>query len=270
MVKLIIAALLALLWAQNGIARGYETTEQILQDCARPVEAKPSAQLLEFLQAGGNTLASLPTIDCVAVLFGDSRDETRAYAIAADAGHYITRRIKAGTDRARYRFAQTPFAFADKPRGEGQWQIIRWEFDTPEIKIDDDTPLKMRRIRPKPKGALQDQTVSIERRFKIERQGETVDELWLLVDDWGPWRRHLDAPRERKWHVYSTRTNVTVLRSLLTPLRSKPSKISWHSTDLAQLVYVKDGKVDLRITEEELAPLRTFLKDFDVWAGHRN
>jgi hypothetical protein len=32
---------------------------------------------------------------------------------------------------------------------------------------------------------------------------------------------------------------------------------------------VKDGKVDLKITEEELAPLRVFLKDYDVWAEER-
>jgi hypothetical protein len=258
---------MGLVWAQSSIARGYETTEQILSDCARPIEAQPSAELLEFLKAGKGTLASYPKIDCVAVLFGDSRDETRAISVAEDGGYFITRRIKAGKERARYRFAQIPFAFADKPSREGQWQIIRWEFDTPEIKLDADTPLKFSRVRAKSKGVLQEQTVSVERRFKIVQQGEIVDELWLLVDDWGPWRKLL-APRERKWHVYSTRANVTLLNSLLTPLRSKPGK-SWSSKDPAELVYVKDGKVDLKITEEELAPLRTFLKDYDVWAEER-
>ncbi len=253
-------------WSGAALAAGYASQEEIVEDCAKPVAAAVDAPVLDHLWAGTNTLASMPIVDCVAVLFGDTRDRTMTFQPADDRSYYITRILKAGYNRPRYRFSQTPFSFVDKPQREPGWQVIRWEFDSPRLVIAPGEPLRFRRVQPSPTGVLQEQTVFMARAFPIERDGRVVDTLTVMVDDWGRWRAP-SALAERKWHVYSARANAVVLRSLLMDKESSQGQFGTGSTALQGLVYLKDGKVELIIDSEELSGLREFLDSFDVWSA---
>ncbi len=253
-------------WSGAALAAGYASQEEIVEDCAKPVAEAVDAPVLDHLWAGTNTLASMPIVDCIAVLFGDTRDRTMTFQPADDRSYYLTRILKAGYNRPRYRFSQTPFSFVDKPQREPGWQVIRWEFDSPRLVIAPGEPLRFRRVRPAPKGVLQEQTVFVARAFPIERDGRVVDTLTVMVDDWGRWRA-ASALAERKWHVYSARANAVVLRSLLMDKESSQGQFGTGSTALQGLVYLKDGKVELIIDSEELSGLREFLDSFDVWSA---
>jgi len=197
------------------------------------------------------------------VLFGDTRDRVLTFAPARNTAYFITRTARRGRDSAAFEMGQTPVNFARRLRSG--WQIRRWDFENKNFSISAKTVLKFRRIdaKPKGKGNTDTQSIRVLKVFPIRQNGKLRDRLFVLLDDWGQWRKP-GAPPERKWLVYSERANAVLMHSILYVQGGNSRK--WDSTDVRFIGYLTKGRWNLAIKAKELAPLRAYLKKLDLWS----
>ncbi len=244
----------------DGVAAGYSSGKEIAAACREPFPHVVSPELRAHLQAGIGAVASMPKVSCIAVLFGDSRDSILSFMPAADGSYFATRTASGTRSRPAYAVGQTPVNFARR-LGSG-WQIRRWDFETREFKIAQGRTLTFRRVDAQPSGVLDRQTIRVVKTFPIEQDGKVVERLHLLVDDWGKWRS-ASEPAERKWHVYSERSNAVLLHSALYTEGS--SGREWDSADVRVLAYMKGSEFDLVVNADQLAPFRAYMDSFHIW-----
>lgn len=242
-----------------GLAGGFSSAAEISAACAAPVLDAANDKELKRLQAGAT--ASMPNVSCIAVMFGDSRDHILTFKPAADRSWFLTRILHFGSREPSFEFSHTPVDAVRKlVKG---WDAQHWAFAAPEFRIAQELPLVLRRPGSRRKAAPV-RTLRVVRSFPIERDGQVADRLHILVDDWGRWRGRKKPP-ERKWQIYSERANAVVLRSIL--YTNEPDQVKWDSANLTALAYLKESQFDLVISRGDLAPLREFMKGFDVWAA---
>ncbi|MDJ0890249.1 MAG: hypothetical protein QNK18_03500 [Gammaproteobacteria bacterium] len=242
-------------------AAKYSSAAQIRDACTKPVPEVVSDRLHKYLQESDGAVASMPKVTCIAILFGDSRDRILSFKPSPDRSYFLTRTTKPSRRQPAYEMSQTPVNFARKLAAG--WQIRRWEFENPEFRIAEGQSLAFRRVDAEPKGVLDRQTIRVVRSFPITRSGQLVERLFLLVDDWGQWRSP-DKPAERKWHIYSERANAVLLHSVLYTEGGRGP--NWDSASIRTLVYMKGTEFDLMVNAEQLAPLRAYMDNFQVWA----
>ncbi len=205
-------------------------------------------------------LASMPHISCAAVLFGDSGDRVMTFQPSKDQSYFITRTVSGARSRPAFEFGQTPVNFA-RLLNSG-WQIRRWEFENTKFEIAQGTVLRFRRIDTPAQGVFNEQSIRVLEVFPIKQNGKIVDRLYVLVDDWGRWRSR-GKPPERKWHIYSERANAVLLHSILYVKGSNSRQ--WDRTNFKLIVYMKGTNWDLLIDSDQLAPLRDYMANLDIW-----
>lgn len=264
MIRLTCAAIYLICSMTMGAnAGGYASGTEIQSACAKPMPQVVTKELAAHLAKARNALSSLPKITCAAVLFGDTRDRVLTFVPAPDKSYFVTRTESPGRKRASFEMGQTPVNFARRLRGG--WQIRRWMFENAKFSISPKTVLKFRRIdaKPKGKGNTDTQTIRVLKVFPIRQDGKLRDRLFVLLDDWGKWRKP-GAPPERKWLVYSERANAVLMHSILYVKGGNSRK--WDATNVRFIGYLTRGRWNLAIKAKELAPLRAYLKKLDLWS----
>ncbi len=241
-------------------AAGFASGAEIQAACAKPMPKVVSRELVAHLDSGRNALTSLPKISCAAVLFGNTLDRVLTFEPAPGGAYFVTRTTRPGRTAAVFEIGQTPVNFARRLRSG--WQIRRWEFDGPSFRIAPKTVFKFRRIDADPGDGTDTQTIRVLKIFPILHNRKTVDRLFVLLDDWGRWRTPASPP-ERKWLVYSERANAVLMHSVL--YVKGGSRQKWDATNVRIISYRTKGQWDGVIKAKSLEPLRTYLKDLDLW-----
>lgn len=251
--------------------RLFASDEKILDICRSPMRPTKYRPVLNHFRATKDDPVSLPTIDCMFMKFSDGGARLWTYKPAGDNSYYMLRAHEGMTPNGAFVFAKHPLNFNHRlVLGGSDWVITRSTFspsDAFPLKADALLTLTEQSDGEDP----QTVTAKVVKSFPIVHQvngrATTVETLHIVVKNLVP-KELLGKVRERRrWYVYSQKANVFIERShALTPQDSKNKAATGVSGDLSALSYVEEGHHVLTLSASDLAALRAYVKDFDVWA----
>lgn len=253
--------------------RLFESPEEILRLCRSRMRPENFRAVLNHFKATKGDPVSLPTIDCLFMKWSDGSGRLWSYKPAQDKSYYMLRAHEGMTPRGAFVFARHPLNFIHRRVLNGpDWVVSRSEF-----KPLDAFPLKSGSTLTlvEQEGEQRDENVhaKVVKSFPIihTKDGSAiqVDALHIVVKDLGSRVLSGELRSLRRWYIYSEMANVFVERShALTKLDSENRAATGVSGDLSSLSYIKGSQYILELTEMDLAPLREYLRGFDVWAEH--
>ncbi len=251
--------------------RLFETPEKILRLCRSPMRPRNYRAVLKHFKATEGDPASLPTIDCLFIKSRDGGARLWSYKPAQDNSYYMLRAHEGMTPRGAFVFARHPLNFIHRRILNGpDWAITRSKF-TPldAFPLKNDSTLTL--IEQKGNEQPEKVTAKIIKSFPIihtvDGQASEVETLHIVVKNLGS--RILSGKRRsiRRWYIYSEKANVFIERShALTKEDSEIKAATGVSQELSYMAYIKDSQYILKLSKTDLAPLRDYLKEFDVWA----
>ena len=250
--------------------RLFATPESILRLCQSPMRPKRHRAVIEHFKATKGDPVSLPTIDCMFLKTQTGRGLLWTYKPGQDKTYYMLRAHEGLTPRGAFVFSRHPLSFNHRIILNGpDWKITRSTF-----KPLDALPLKgnANLVLTEQSNGGQPATVSVKviKTFPVMHtvngQPTNVENLHIVVKYLPP-RKLLGKLQDvRQWYIYAEKANVFVQRSQALILQDSINKAQTGvSKDISQISYIKDGKYILRLSATDLAPLRAWLKNFDVW-----
>lgn len=251
--------------------RLFATPEKILRLCRTPMRPKKFRPVLNHFRATKGDPVSLPTIDCLFMRSKDGGARLWSYKPAQDESYYMLRAHEGLTPRGAFVFARHPLNFIHRLILNGpDWVITRSQFSPPDaFPLDDRSTLTLTEQRQGE--APQTVRARVVKSFPIVRrengQATQVDTLHIVVKNLGSRVLSGKLRSLRRWYIYSAKANVFVERShALTREDSENQAATGVDGELSSLSYIKNNRYILKLTEKDLAPLREYLRDFDVWA----
>ena len=251
--------------------RLFETPEKILRLCRSPMRPKNYRAVLNHFKATKGDPVSLPTIDCLFMKSRDGGARLWSYKPAQDQSYYMLRAHEGMTPRGAFVFARHPLNFIHRRVLNGpDWVITRSEF----------TPLDAFPLNNGSRLTLTEQSEGEEpatvaarvvQSFPIVHrqngQSTHVETLHIVVKNLGSRVLSGELRSLRRWYIYSEKSNVFIERShALTKEDSENKAATGVSQELSYMAYIKDNQYILKVSRTDLAPLRDYLKEFDVWA----
>lgn len=257
----------------SGANAESDALEKIRERCGETISIGDTAALESHLGEGQAVAGSVPRIGCIAVLFKDAasgpypfhhQSHVLRFQPTEDDEYFFTAKygLSEPPGRDLLWFNQTPVTFQGASRsGAFNRNIQRWEFGPEGFALQQEQPLSVRRVYADSKKGAHDQTLRIVKSFPIEIDGEIVDRLHVVVDDWGRWRNPDD--HELQWMIYSEYTNAAIRPRTTLYIKGFPG--ANHLRSLDSLIYLDtDGEVELSIPAASLKSFNDFLYDFDV------
>ncbi len=251
--------------------RLFANPEKILDLCRSPMRPKKYRAVLNHFKATQGDPVSLPTIDCLFMKDKSGGALLWSYKPAKDKSYYMLRAHDGMTPRGGFVFARHPLNFNHRRILNGpDWAITRSTF----------TPLDAFPLTKHATLDLTEQsegeepakvTARVVKSFPIVHQvnGQSthVETLHIVVKKLGPKKLLGKLQDLRRWYIYSEKANVFIQRSqALTMQDSKNNAATGVNKELSYLSYIKGGQYVLKLSATDLAPLRAYLKSFDVWA----
>lgn len=251
--------------------RLFASEEKILDLCRAPMRPKNVRAVLDHLKATRDDPVSLPTVDCLFMKFNDGGARLWTYKPAEDKSYFMLRAHEGMTPEGAVVFAKHPLNFNHRRvLGGSDWVITRSTF-TPldAFPLTENATLTMTEQEQGEEPVTV--TAKVVKSFPIIRQTNgqptTVETLHIVVKNLPP-KEVLGKVRERRrWYIYSEKANVFIERSHALIVKDSENKAATGvSGDLSDLWYIHDGKFVLKLSAADLAPLRAYVKNFDVWA----
>ncbi|MFY0612782.1 MAG: hypothetical protein JXQ99_14715 [Hyphomicrobiaceae bacterium] len=255
---------------QANERRLFATPESIMRLCQSPMRPKRYRAVADHFKATEGDPVSLPTIDCMFLKTETGGGLLWTYKPAHDNSYYMLRAHEGLTPKGAFVFARHPFNFNHRIVLNGpDWKTTRSKF-----KPLDAFPLKENAnlILTEQTDGGQPATVPVKviKTFPIMHtvngQPANVENLHIVVKH-PPQRKLLGKLQDvRQWYIYAEKANVVVQRSQQLILQDSINKAhTGVSKDISQVSYIKDGKYILELSARDLAPLRDWLENFDVW-----
>lgn len=244
----------------------FSSPEQIARLCRLPYAIEPDPKRDTYLDGIAGDPASLPAVDCVFLGAGDRSSTLLSFRRADDGKWFVT------LERS-WVIPSGLVSISKHPLHRVQSTMLGWT-------LNRSVPVRARGGQAFPIGADADfyleesqpgeqrltSHVWVARSFPVNRDGETLDRLHVVIRDLGT-RSFFGEPTPlRQWYLYSERANAVLRRSRP---QAPDAALSLDSTDITFLAYYADGAWVAEMTADDLAPLRAFLGSFDIWADAR-
>ncbi|MCH9809053.1 MAG: hypothetical protein K0U74_15110 [Alphaproteobacteria bacterium] len=251
--------------------RLFESPEKILRLCRSPMRPKNFRAVLNHFKATRGDPVSLPTMDCLFIESAGGGARLWSYKPAEDNSYYMLRAHEGMTPRGAFVFARHPLNFIHRRVLNGpDWVITRSDFaplDAFPLKSDSKLTLTEQEGKKQPENITAKVVKSFPIIDTVDGQSSEVETLHIVVKDLGSRLLLGKLRRLRRWYIYSAKANVFIERShALTKEDSENSAATGVDVELSSLSYIKDNQYVLKVSNLDLAPLRNYLKDFDVWA----
>ncbi len=237
--------------------------DDIRRACSTPVAVDLPEEAVEFLHNSTNAVVSLPRLSCIAVLFdkefANTWDRVIRLSQAEDGSYAVTasNRLLHPNEAPHYTIRQIPFDGSRWVPGVGIG-VVRWEFESPEYRIEEGASLTLRRYQSIPAGASSELTIRVVRAFPILDDGVVVERLFLVGIDEVP-----SEPARRAsthWVLYSERANMVIhlFLTMFTEGHRGPPALS----RVERIVYFDQDQADLTIERDQLQDLLAFAQDY--------
>lgn len=250
--------------------RLFESPAKILELCRSPMRPKRFRAVLNHFRATRGDPVSLPSIDCLFIESADGGAVLWSYKPANDNSYYMLRAHEGLTPRGAFAFARHPLNFIYRRVLDGpDWVVRRSQFaplDAFPLKSDSRLTLVEQEGKEQPENVTAKVVKSFPIIHTVDGQASEVETLHIVVSDLG--RRVQSGKHQslRRWYIYSAKANVFIERShALTKQDSENRAGTGINGKLSSLSYIKDNQYILKVSNADLAPLRDYLKDFDVW-----
>ena len=238
----------------------FVSTENIKKLCAVPIRIPDDEKRDVYFKKMADDPASLPRVDCLFVATGDGSDVLFSFAPLPNKAGFVSRKQSWVTPAGLISFHKHPLHDIRMLWG-GKWRLNRIRL-SPDTVFPITSKSRFSFAESKPNETDQQSRLWVERSFVIKRKGKIIDQLHLIIRDYGV-RKFLgsDVPM-RSWYLYSQKANALIRKSL--PY-GPDALSSMENTKLLKIGYFRGGQLIEVLSTTEMKPVRDYLSTFKLW-----
>jgi len=240
----------------------FSSPEQIKKLCSLPLTIPSDPEFDEYLGDLRNDPAALPNVDCVYVKTNDNTDTLFSYRISPKRYWYTVNMRNWVFPDGVPRIAKHPFhgIRLQDPNSDLNRVLIAPQDAFP---IEPATRLILIETNPFPGEDDHLSSMTVRGSFEITHEGKPIDELHILVRDFGERLLFGVRVKLRQWILFSNRANV-ILRESFPRGPGAPRDDDY--VKIERIVFYQKGKPLYELSRDDLIPVSEFLAQLDMWA----